>query len=53
MTCFNFLADGRICIRFGMVSMDTDVEELLKLVIRTGIELDEQVMADILVFSHY
>ena len=27
-----------------MVSMDTDVEELLKLVIRTGIELDEQVM---------
>ena len=36
------LADGRICIRFGMVSMDTDVEELLKLVIRSGIELDEQ-----------
>jgi len=37
-----FLADGRICIRFGMVSMGTDVEELLKLVIKSGLELDEQ-----------
>lgn len=36
-------ADGRICIRFGMVSMETDVEELLNLVIKTGIDLDEQV----------
>jgi len=35
--------DGRMCIRFGMVSMDTDVEELLALVTRTGIDLDEQV----------
>ncbi len=40
----SFLAgDGRMCIRFGMVSMETDVEELLSLVIRTGTELDEQV----------
>jgi len=35
--------DGRMCIRFGMVSMDTDVEELLALVTRTGTDLDEQV----------
>ncbi len=35
--------DGRVCIRFGMVSADTDVEELLALVVRTGTELDEQV----------
>jgi hypothetical protein len=35
--------DGRYCIRFGMVSSDTDVEELLGLVVRTGTELDEQV----------
>ncbi|TRY79717.1 hypothetical protein TCAL_01984 [Tigriopus californicus] len=34
--------DGRICIRFGMVSMETDVEELLALVIKTGITLDQQ-----------
>ena len=26
-----------------MVSMDTDVEELLRLVIKSGIDLDEQV----------
>ena len=32
-----------MCIRFGMVSMDTDVEELLALVTRTGMDLDEQV----------
>jgi len=32
-----------VCIRFGMVSADTDVEELLSLVVRTGTELDEQV----------
>lgn len=35
-------SDGRVCIRFGMVSADTDVEELLSLVVRTGSELDEQ-----------
>ena len=39
--CF---ADGRVCIRFGMVSMDTDVEELLSLVVSTGVQLDEQVV---------
>lgn len=33
----------RLCVRFGMVSMDTDVEELLALVIRTGLALDEEV----------
>ena len=32
-----------MCIRFGMVSMETDVEELLGLVIRTGLELEDQV----------
>ena len=32
-----------MCIRFGMVSMDTDVEELLGLVTRTGMDLDEEV----------
>ena len=37
-----FSADGRICIRFGMVSADTDVDELLKLVIKSGVQLDEQ-----------
>ena len=36
-------ADRRICVRFGMVSMETDVSELLTLVVKTGIELDEQV----------
>ena len=30
-------------MRFGMVSMETDVSELLTLVVKTGIELDEQV----------
>ncbi len=39
----SFVADGRMCVRFGMVSMETDVEELLKLAIKSGIELDEQV----------
>ena len=38
-----FSADRRICVRFGMVSMETDVSELLTLVVKTGIELDEQV----------
>ena len=38
-----FAADRRICVRFGMVSMETDVSELLTLVVKTGIELDEQV----------
>ena len=33
-----------MCIRFGMVSMETDVEELLALVVNTGKQLDEQVM---------
>ena len=37
------LDNGRLCIRFGMVSMETDVEELLALVINTGKQLDEQV----------
>ena len=40
---FPFSADRRICVRFGMVSMETDVSELLTLVVKTGIELDEQV----------
>jgi hypothetical protein len=30
-------------VRFGMVSMDTDVEELLALVVKTGVDLDDQV----------
>ena len=30
-------------MRFGMVSMETDVSELLTLVVKTGVELDEQV----------
>ena len=33
-----------MCIRFGMVSMETDVEELLALVVNTGKQLDEQVI---------
>ena len=40
---FSCAADRRICVRFGMVSMETDVSELLTLVVKTGIELDEQV----------
>merc|ERR1719270_1805807 len=36
--------NGRLCIRFGMVSMETDVEELLALVINTGKQLDEQII---------
>ena len=39
----SFVGDGRMCIRFGMVSMETDVEELLGLVTRTGLELADQV----------
>ena len=46
-TANNFLfspsADLRICVRFGMVSMETDVSELLALVVKTGVELDDQV----------
>ena len=38
------LAEGRVCIRFGMVSMETDVEELLSLVVSTGSELDDQIV---------
>ena len=37
------LADGRMCIRFGMVSMETDVEELLGLVLKSGTDLDDKV----------
>jgi len=36
-------ADGRMCIRFGMVSMETDVEELLGLVLKSGTDLDDKV----------
>ena len=44
MVLFIYISDnGRLCIRFGMVSMETDVEELLALVINTGKQLDEQV----------
>ena len=43
----HFLDNGRLCIRFGMVSMETDVEELLALVINTGKQLDEQVIISI------
>ena len=44
ITSFIYISDnGRLCIRFGMVSMETDVEELLALVINTGKQLDEQV----------
>ena len=40
----DFAAKGRLCIRFGMVSMETDVEELLALVVNTGSQIDEQVL---------
>ena len=39
----SFFKGGRVCIRFGMVSMDTDVEELLTLVVTTGGQVDEQI----------
>ena len=32
-----------MCVRFGMVTMDTDVEELLTLVINCGKDIDEAV----------
>ena len=32
-----------MCIRFGMVSMETDVEELLGLVLKSGTDLDDKV----------
>jgi len=35
--------DSFMCVRFGMVTMDTDVEELLSLVISTGKDIDEAV----------
>lgn len=35
--------DSYMCVRFGMVTMDTDVEELLSLVISTGKEIDNAV----------
>lgn len=34
-------ADGLICVRFGMVTEDTDVEELLELVISVGKRVQE------------
>ena len=34
-------SDGLICVRFGMVTNDTDVEELLDLVIETGKKIQE------------
>lgn len=34
-------ADGLICVRFGMVTEDTDVEELLDLVISVGRSVQE------------
>ncbi|XP_055606097.1 pyridoxal-dependent decarboxylase domain-containing protein 1 [Uranotaenia lowii] len=33
--------DGLICVRFGMVTSETDVEELLDLVIQTGMKIQE------------
>lgn len=33
--------DGLICVRFGMVTSETDVEELLDLVIQTGLKIQE------------
>jgi len=35
--------DHSMCVRFGMVTMDTDVEELLHLVINCGRDIDEAV----------
>ena len=32
-----------MCVRFGMVTMETDVEELLNLVINCGKDIDEAV----------
>lgn len=33
--------DGLVCVRFGMVTADTDVEELLGLVVTVGQEVEE------------
>ncbi|XP_041978018.1 pyridoxal-dependent decarboxylase domain-containing protein 1 [Aricia agestis] len=33
--------DGRACVRFGMVTEDTDVEQLLELVVSAGKEVEE------------
>ena len=38
-----FKSDGSSWNRFGMVTMETEVEELLGLVISTGKEIDESV----------
>ena len=35
--------DRAMCVRFGMVTMETDVEELLNLVINCGKDIDEAV----------
>lgn len=35
--------DRVMCVRFGMVTMETEVEELLNLVINTGRDIDEAV----------
>lgn len=34
-------ADGLVCVRFGMVTADTDVEELLSLVTSIGKDVEE------------
>lgn len=34
-------ADGLVCVRFGMVTEDTDVEELLDLVVQVGARVQE------------
>lgn len=34
-------ADGLLCVRFGMLTPQSDVEELLNLVIRTGQSVEE------------
>ena len=33
--------DGIVCVRFGLVTSDTDVEELVSLVYGTGREVEE------------
>lgn len=35
-------SEGLVCVRFGMVSMETDVEELLNLVVRSGTHIEQQ-----------
>lgn len=34
-------ADGLVCVRFGMVTAETEVEELLGLVVTEGQEVEE------------